>query len=185
MRRAPVRDDEALEVPVFFQNIGEQISVFAGIVAPDAVVRAHHGRNIGVVNADFKGQQVAFASSAFVDRDIDGVAPAFLIVERIVLDVAEDVLRLQAFHNLADHLAGEYGIFAEIFKGAAVARLARQIDAAPECHVVALRAEFTSDERAVFVGGIEIPAGGAGNVSGQRGGVAAIFAAHANAIGGV
>ena len=53
---------------------------------------------------------------------------------------------LLALHQIADERAGEDRIFAQIFKGAAVARFARDVRAAAERHVVALRAQFFADE---------------------------------------
>ena len=181
----PVGEHESLEVPVFLQQVGEQIFVFAGVVAPDAVVGAHHRGDVGFLQSNFEREQVALAGGAFVDGDVDRVAAALLIVEGVMLDVADDVLRLQALHDRSDHLSGQNGIFAEIFEGAAVARFAGEVDAAAERHVVALSAQFAADQRSVFVAGFEIPTRGAGHIRGQRGGVAAILAAAANAVGGV
>jgi hypothetical protein len=89
------------------------------------------------------------------------------------------------FHHRADEFSGEDRIFAEIFKGASVARFAGEVNASAERHIETLRAQFAADERSVFVGGVEIPAGCRAQVRGQCGRVAAVLAAAAHAIGGV
>jgi len=116
---------------------------------------------------------------------VDRVATALLIVERVVLDIAEHVLRLQAFHDLPNHLAGQQGIFPQVFESAPVAGFAGEIDSSPEGHVVTLIAQFSADQSAILVGGIEIPTGGAGQVGGKGGGVAAIVSAVPDAVGGI
>ncbi len=55
-----------------------------------------------------------------------------------MLDVADDVLGLLALDAVADQRACEDGVFAHVLEGASVARLASQVDAAAEGHVVAL-----------------------------------------------
>jgi hypothetical protein len=94
-----------------------------------------------------------------------------------VLDVADDVLGLFALDAVADQRAGENGVFALVFEGASVARLAGEVGAAAEGHVVALGAQFAANERAVVAGGFGVPTGGCAEVGGQRGGVAAIHGA--------
>ena len=87
--------------------------------------------------------------------------------------------------EVAGQRAGEERVFALVLEGAAVARLAGQVDAAAERHAVALVAQFAADERAVLEGGLRIPGGGGAEVVGQRGGVAARSSAARDAIGGV
>ena len=182
---APVGEDESGELPVFLQHVGEQVFVLAGEVAVDAVIGAHDGGGMSLGNADFKCQQIAFARGAFADGDVDGVASALLVVERVVLDVADHVGGLRALDEPGHQRAGEDRIFAEVFKGAAVARLAGEVHAAAERHVESLRAEFATDERAVFVGRFGVPACGCRDVGRERGGIAAVHAAGAHAVGRV
>jgi hypothetical protein len=59
VRSAPVGENEAGELPVLLQHVGEQVLVFAGEVAVDAVVGAHHRGGMALRHADFEGQQVA------------------------------------------------------------------------------------------------------------------------------
>ena len=63
-----------------------------------------------------------------------------------MLDVAHDVLGLDAFFEVADHGAGEEGVFAGVLEVAAVARLADEVHAAADGHVEALCAELAADD---------------------------------------
>src|SRR5690349_16582892 len=40
---APVGEDKSFETPLFLENVGEEIFVFAGKIAVNGVVRAHDG----------------------------------------------------------------------------------------------------------------------------------------------
>ena len=91
VRAAPVGDNEPGELPILLEHIGEQLFVFAGEVAVDAVIGAHDRGGVALGNADFERQQIALARRALADGDVDGVAAALLVVERVVLDVADDV----------------------------------------------------------------------------------------------
>ena len=182
---APVREHEAGEIPVLLQHVGEQPFVLAGKVAIHAIVAAHHGGGLAFKHADFKGEQIAFARGALADVNVHRVAAALLVVEGVVLDVADDVGRLRALDEVRYKRAGEHRVFAQVLKGAAVARVAGEVDATAERHVEALRAQLTANQRTVFVGCIHIPTAGRSHVGRQRGGVAAVDAAGAHTVGGV
>ena len=92
------------------------------------------------------------------------VAAALLVVHRVVLDVADDVLRLLALDAVAHHRAGQHRILAHVLKGAPVARLARQVHAAAQRHVVALRAQLAANQRPVVACRLRVPACGRAQV---------------------
>src|ERR1039458_8679043 len=46
VRSAPVGEDKALKVKILSQDFREQVAVFAGIVAVDAVVGTHEGAGV-------------------------------------------------------------------------------------------------------------------------------------------
>ena len=128
---------------ILLQNLVEQVAVLAGVVAVHQVVGAHHGSRAGLLHGDLERQQVGLAHGALVDLDVDDVAAGLLVVERVVLDVADDALSLQAPSSAAPTiLPGQDRIFAVVFEVAAVARLAGQVHAAAERHVVALVAQL-------------------------------------------
>jgi len=116
---------------------------------------------------------------------VDRVATALLIVERVVLDIADDALFLKSLHFSANQFTGKDGVFALIFEDAAVARLARQVHAAAERHVVSLIAQLRGDERAIFARRVEIPTGGRGHAGWKRRRIAAIECAACHAGGGI
>ena len=88
---------------------------------------------------------------------VDGVATALLVVDGVMFDISDDVLRLFALHQLADHGASKDGVFAHIFEVAAVAQLAGKVHSATQSHVVALGAQLTTDQRPVGVCGLGVP----------------------------
>src|SRR6516164_2631861 len=110
MGASPIGQYESFKLTIPFQKIGKQIFVLAGVIAIKAVVGAHHARRIGLLYANLEREQVALARGALVDVHVDGVAPALLIVEREMLDVAKHMLRLNAFDYRGNHLAGQYRI---------------------------------------------------------------------------
>ncbi len=108
----PVGEDEALEAPVLLEDLVEGVVVLAGVVAVDVVVGAHDAGGVGVGDGDLEGEQVGLAQGAGIEDGVEGVAAGLLIVEGVVLDVAHDVVGLHAGGELADHGAGEDGVFA-------------------------------------------------------------------------
>ncbi len=76
-----------------------------------------------------------------------------------MFDVAHDLLILDAPHELAHHLPGQDGVFAVVLEIAAVTRLAGDVHAAADRHVVALVAEFAPNHGAVETSGLGVPTG--------------------------
>src|SRR5271157_252119 len=111
------------------------------------------------VDANFECQQIGLVQHALVDDGVDFIAATLLIIYGVMLDVADDVLRLLALDAIADQGSGQNRIFAHVFEGAAVARLAGYVRAAAERHVVALGAELATDQGSVFASGLRIPTG--------------------------
>ena len=87
---------------------------------------------MALLHADLKGQQIALARRALRDSDVDRVAPALLVVEGVVFDVANDVLRLRPLNELRHQRPSQDGVFAQVLERAAVARLARDVYTAAE-----------------------------------------------------
>jgi len=115
--RAPIRQDESFETGGLLQNIVQNVTVLAGPVAVDLVVRAHYRGNIRILDGDFKRQQIGFPHDPLVRHDdVADIAAGLLIVERIVLHIAQDALCLEAFHRLAIQPAGQNRIFAKYSK---------------------------------------------------------------------
>ena len=183
MCTTPIGDDEALKVEILFQDVGEQIFVFAGIVAIDAVVGAHECAGIGDLESYLEGKQIRFAHGTLVDVYVYGIAAALLVVHCIVLQVADYVLRLHSLDEVADQRACQKRVFALILKRTAVARLARQVDASAERHAVALLAQLAADQCAIFKGSLRIPCGSSRQVVGQRGGIASGGSAARDTVG--
>ena len=85
-----------------------------------------------------------------------------------MLDVANYMLRLQAFHYRCHHLSSQNRIFAEVFESTSVARFAREIHAPAERHVVALSPQFAANQRSILISRLQVPTRRARHVGGQR-----------------
>ena len=179
MGATPVGEDEALEVPIVLEDLVEGEVVLAGVVAVDMVVGAHDSGRVGETDGDLEGEQVSFAEGARVDDCVEGVAAGLLIVEDVVFDVSHDVVGLDAEGELANHCAGEDGIFAGVLEVAAIARLADEIDSAADGHVEALVAKLAADDGAVEEGSVRIPGRRHAEDGGKQGGVTALKSGHA------
>ena len=164
MRGPPVGHDVAGEVPVALEDVIEQMAVFAVVLAIREVVRAHHGLDVRVLDADFKGQKIRFAGAALIDDDVGGGAARFLVVESEVLDASHDVLRLNGANVGGGDFSGEDGVFALGFESASVTRIAAgEIDVAAEVDVDAIVGDLDADDAAVLRGEVKVPACGAGD----------------------
>ena len=75
-----------------------------------------------------KGEQIRLLHRSLRDDRVHKEASRLLVVHHVVLDVADDMLRLFAFHQVTDDCTGEERIFACIFKIAPIAGFADQID---------------------------------------------------------
>ena len=170
---APVRHHKAGIMPVLLQHLVEQEVAAAGKGPVEVVVGAHHRAGIAALDGDLEGQQVAFARRGFGDVHADGALLGLLGVQRIMLDGGHHMLVLDAADGFARQRAGQQRVFAQIFEIAAIARLARQVDAAGQQHIQAAGARILGDGRAAVIGDLRVPAGRQRQAGGQGGGVLA------------
>ena len=183
VRRIPVRDNEARKLPLALDEIVQQPVVLAAIRPVDAVVAAHDHVRMAGLDADLERQQVALASRAFANQRVHFLPSALLIVERIVLDIGDHILRALAANALAHHRSGEHGVLAHVLKRAAVARFACDVRSAAQRRVVALHAQLVANQLAVRARRIGVPARRRSKVRRQRSRVAAIVGALPHAVG--
>ena len=183
MRSAPVRQHKSLKAPILLQDIREQILVFAGIVAVDRVVGAHDRAGLPDAIADFECQQVRLAHGSLIDDCVGQIAARFLVVDGVVLQLADHVLRLLTADALTDDGAGQDWVLAVVLKVAPVAEFPGQVHSSREAHVEALCPLLPANQRPILAGGFRIPTCGRGQVRGQRCGVAAVHRAEAYSVG--
>ena len=103
------------------------MAVLAGEFAVDAVVGAHDSAGVGDSECNLERAQVCFAHRPLADVYVERISATLLVIDSEMLQIANDVFGLDAANEVADHRAGEQGIFSLIFEGAAAARLARQV----------------------------------------------------------
>ena len=63
-------------------------------------------------DADLKSQQIALAHGPLRDHGIDQRAAGFLVVDGVMLDVADDMLCLLAGHQFSHERTREHGVLA-------------------------------------------------------------------------
>ena len=138
--------------------------VFAVIDTVGEVIRAHHRLGVRILDADFKGQQIALASAALIDHRVGGRPAALLVVEAEVLHHSDDVLGLDSGDMRGVDFSREDGIFALGLKGSPVARFAPgEIHVAAGIDIHPVVGEFGADHGSILGGFIQIPTGGVGN----------------------
>ncbi len=88
--RSPVRNDEAVEAPLFAEYLGEQPMVLARVHTVDLVVRAHDRRRGRSLDGVFEAGQIDLAQRPFVDVGTDSHPVVFLVVGSEVLERGSD-----------------------------------------------------------------------------------------------
>ena len=69
---APVRDDEAIELPLVTEDIFQQITVFASVNPVNFVVRGHNHPGFRLFYRKFKGAEVNLVEGTKIhDRIVD------------------------------------------------------------------------------------------------------------------
>ncbi len=132
MYRSPIRDDQALEAPLVFENIGQQVVMFRAVHAVEFIVGTHHHPGFSLFNGFFKSGQVDFAQGAFIHFGADAEALEFLVVGGKVLDCGAHASALSAFDQASSHFPGQVGIFGVILEIATTKRGAFHVHAGTE-----------------------------------------------------
>ena len=134
------------------------VGVLTGVVAVDAVIGAHHRAGVRNLDADVEREKIALLHCTLGDDYIHDVSTGLLIVYGEMLEVADDMLRLFALHEIANHGPREQRIFSGVLEVPPVPRFARQVYTPTQRHIEALRSQLSTDERAVFAGTPRVPA---------------------------
>ena len=140
------------------------------MIAIDLVVGAHHAAGMALLDADFKGEQIAFTRGRLGNPDIDKFAPGFLTVERVMLDRGNDMVGLDPRNRRAHQHPGQQRIFRQVFERPPVARIARQIGTTGQQHVETLGACLAADHCPAAAHQVGVPRGRLGQTRRQRGG---------------
>src|SRR5579864_4098676 len=150
VRAAPVGEDKSFEAEVLLQHVGEQMTVLARKLSIHAIVGTHDSASVGDAESDLERTQIGFSHGPTADVCVDRIAAAFLVVDRVMLQIANHEFGLDTPDEVARQCAGKQWIFTLVFKGAPAAWLASQIHSAAQRHVVALVAELSADQRPIL-----------------------------------
>ena len=167
MCAAPVGDYNTVELPVAFEDVVEQILVVAALLTFVLVVSAHNRPSLSFGNGSMEGGKVDFVERTVVDNDVDVSAPAFLVVQCIMLNASSHAVGLHGFYVRNHHARSEVGVFAEIFEVASVERRAVDVATGSEQDVFVAIARLFADSAAVEVRHLLVPSGSQASKSGQ------------------
>src|SRR5919204_2925916 len=93
---SPVGQDKSAELEVLLEHVGEQIAVLACKLSVYPVVGTHDGSGIGDAEGNVERAKVRLAHRPLIDVRVDRVTSALLVVHGVMLQVANDMLRLNA-----------------------------------------------------------------------------------------
>jgi len=110
---APVRNDEALEAPLFLKHILQQERVFGTVHAIDLVVGGHHRPYAGFLNRRLEGGEIDLVQGALANDGIDAMPFELLIIGVEVLDGGDHALALNSLDVSDRQAPGEVRVFAE------------------------------------------------------------------------
>ena len=162
---------EPLEAPFLFQDLVEKHVIFTGMRPVDLVVRAHERVDAPFLDRGFEGGQVHLAQGAFIDLHVDGPPAILLVVGRVVLDVGDDPLALDALDIGNRQARDQEWVLAVGLKGAPVLRHTGDVDVGRFKQGVAEVGGFAALDHAVLTRGVHVPSGGEGDRRGQGGGL--------------
>ena len=126
---APVGNNHAVEGPVSFQDVVQQVLVVAAMLALIFIVGAHNGPRAALFDRSLERRKVDFVERTVVDDNVDAVAVHLLVVQCEMLDAGGHAVLLHALDIRNDHARREIGIFTHIFEIAAVERRAVDVHA--------------------------------------------------------
>ena len=156
--RVVVGEHDAAEAEVPSQEIGEQVGVLAGEGPVHARVGTHDGAHPGADRLLERGRVElperplahpgveAGATADLGARRRVGCALALLVVDREVLHVPDDALRLDPARPAGGEHAGEVRVLPEVLEGAPVPSRPQEVDRRGEDDVVALLPRFVTDD---------------------------------------
>ena len=135
--RVEVRQDEPVEAERPLEDVVEQRCVLARVHVVDEVLGAHDRTGVPILYRRLERRQVDLVQRPLVDQLVDRVAVDLLVVGRVVLDVRDDALGLDARDVAGRDPPGEVRVLAERLEGAPVQRYPRDVDVGPLHQVAA------------------------------------------------
>ena len=155
---APVGHDRAVKAPLAAQNIAQQMAVFVGVHAVDAVVCRHHEARLALFDGKLEVRQVHFPQRPLIHHAV-GVHPQQLLrVRRVVLCAGGYALLLRAADEARRQLAGEVRVFGVILEAAAAQAGALRVQPRRKQHIHPLIGSVAPDNRAHRLGHRVVPA---------------------------
>ena len=116
MYRTPVRDNKALETPLFAQYLSQQPVVLRAVNAVHLVVGAHHRPRLGELHHPLERRQIDLPQGALVDLCANPKSIILLVVCGIVLQRRTNPLALGALDHRGREFCSQPRILGDIFE---------------------------------------------------------------------
>ena len=104
MDSAPVGYADTLEVPLFPQDIIEQISMMAAMRSPETVISSHNAQRSGLGYRRLKCREIQLSERSLTDLCIHAHSLILLIVQGVMLHAGRHVILLDPLDQRYDHL---------------------------------------------------------------------------------
>ena len=145
----------------------QRVRVLARVHAVDPVVSAHHRADPGL-DRRVKRREIDLLHGPLAGVRGVGHAVGLLVVERVVLDRRDHVLRLDPLDDPGARLPGQVRVLAGVLEVAPVQWIARDVDAGSEQHVHALGERLAAEDGSVLLRQLRIPGRGERDAVGER-----------------
>ena len=154
---APVGDYHALKAEIMTEDISKEPLVFCAVDAVEAVIHAHDGPGLSLLDGYLISGEIYLAQSSLVNNCADGHSAGLLAVDRVMLERSADTLGLNAVYESGRHLAGKIRIFRKILKVSAAEGRTLHIRSGAEQDGDLLRYALLAEELAHAVDKLGIP----------------------------
>lgn len=123
----PVGDDESVESPLLFEDVGQQAAAVAHELAVHAVCRGHDAPQSAFADGRFIGREVDFMQGAVADCGHVEVAVVLAVVAGVMLEAGGHLFALDTFHGGGRDAAVQVRVFGVVFEEAAAQRIAQDV----------------------------------------------------------
>ena len=157
MRRLVVAHHPAREAQLVFEDLGQQVTVLAGVDAVHLIIRAHSRADLTILHCQRKWQRVDLLQRALIEMRVDLEAVLLLRVHVVVLGGGHHVVALDTLDGASGHLAGQDRILSQCLEQATVHGDAGDVQARTQEDVEPSRLRLAAQQLAILLGSCEVP----------------------------
>mmetsp|Transcript_44321 Transcript_44321/g.111396 ORF Transcript_44321/g.111396 Transcript_44321/m.111396 type:complete len:209 (+) Transcript_44321:232-858(+) len=159
MRCAPVTHNETPEPSILTQQLLQQLAVFAGVLAIDLVIGAHHSTS-SRIHGCFEWRHVDLMLRTVTNLHVHRHPTDLLVIVQPMLDGRNDALALDRLDKRLHELAAQEGVLSrERLKAPTSAGDPCDLQVWAQKHVRALAHKLLHNRSSVLPGGVRIETG--------------------------